>query len=267
MRPMLLLLVLSLLAAPVEAARFRPIAQTQCDEGRFVVEARPYQGNMAGTSRVALRYLYQGVSLAALRYEAYDHELDAYLLADRKRTVEFGLSTDRDDPELKYGYYDNGDTLYLPPERFTEAQFVSLAECLWYARKMLRIELESSKIKGRTAFGLMKTQASSGVNGIARLVYAPFPFLGVFGNRHRLILVERDGSIVIHGKPDPGGQFTRLVLGQVRNERGRMIAAVPEVVVFEGETLVLADELKRAEDLHGQRFGDLYRLELQTARP
>ena len=57
-----------------------------CPGGRFVVEARPWGENAAGSLRVAMAYRWNDRPLAAIRYERHHANLLAWLRRDAART-------------------------------------------------------------------------------------------------------------------------------------------------------------------------------------
>ncbi len=218
------------------AASFQMVVELDCGLGTFVVDARPFAANEAGSSRVDVRYRYRGESLTALRFEDYYRNLDSYLHADKPLTVDFGMQLDRSrDAVLKRGKYEAGDTLYLSQAKFSRAEFDALANCLRLHNKTLRSRFAEVVVRGRSMFGLASTEASLGVQGIARLVHAEAPLMGVYGEGGYLVLVERSGRVVLHTNYTPNNASSSAVVGLVRTEGNKPVIRATKTVNFEGK--------------------------------
>lgn len=195
--PRVLLVLCLALAGTAMAQSFQPVTRLDCPAGEFIVDARPWGANEAGSSQVELRYRYRGVALAAIHYEAYYRNLDPWLRQGNPRIYNLGLNLDTSGASKRSGY-DRGDTLYLPPNTFTQTEVEDLFDCL--ARRhatALRRDFERAQIGGSAFLGLMKTRAGTGRNGVARLVHADAPLTAVYDGGGRLILVERGGRVLV----------------------------------------------------------------------
>lgn len=242
------------------AASFQMVVEFDCGAGAFVVDARPFLENEAGSSRVDIRYRYKGETLAALWFENYYRNLDAYLQVDKPRTVDFGMQTDRSrEAQVKHGFYESGDTLYVPPARFSVAEFDALAKCLRAQSKNLRSRFAETVIRSRTFFGLARTEASLGKQGIARIIYAEAPLLGVYGEGWYLVLVERSGRVLLHTNFTPNNVASSAVVGQVQSERNNPVIRATRTVIFEGKSRDATELLRQPlRDERGRELSQDY---------
>lgn len=180
------------------ANTFQPVTHLACPGGDFIVDARPWGENEAGSSQVELRYRYRGLALAAIHYERYYRNLDPWLRQGSPRIYNLGLNLDTSGGSRRHGY-DQGDTLYLPPSAFTQVEVEDLFDCLAGKHTAtLRRDFERAQIGSSALLGLMKTRAGTGRNGVARLVHADAPLTGIYGSGWLLILVERGGRVLLH---------------------------------------------------------------------
>ncbi|QIL82644.1 hypothetical protein G7047_23945 [Diaphorobacter sp. HDW4A] len=196
------------------ADAFQPVTRIRCPDGEFIVDARPFELNEGGSSRVDIRYQFRGITLDALQYELYYKNLDSYLLRGQPAIYHLGLKLDTSGGSKKYGP-DRGDTLYLQPSRFPAAQAERLATCLTARQTQIRQDMERTKIHGSILLGLMKTRAQLGVTGIARIVAADAPLLGVYGTGGNMILVERNGRVLLHSNSTVNNPAHAVQWGEV----------------------------------------------------
>lgn len=84
------------------ARSFQPVARLSCPNGEFVVDARPFDPNEAGSSAVDIRYRFRDVELAAIDYERYYSNLVSYLQDDKAPAPDprRNLSNGRGPPRL-----------------------------------------------------------------------------------------------------------------------------------------------------------------------
>ena len=188
------LLCLLCSVGPLMAADWQPVAQLACADDALVIDARPYARNAGGGSALELRYRYRGQVLDAVDYERYYLNLDAYRLRDPIHSYHFGLHLDMRGLSVSG---ERGDTLYLPPALADAAQVRGLADCIAGNRTLLRTRLRNTVIVSRSLLGLMRHTASPRLDGIARLIYAESPFLGIYQHTH-LLVVLRDGRVMAH---------------------------------------------------------------------
>ncbi len=219
----------ALMAGSGWASGHREVLRIQCGQGMALAfEARPYDGNMAGSSSVARRYVVHGpgnrVRMAPhLWFERYYANLYHLLPThpDTLRTTRLRIATDG----LAHpgGRFDVADTLYLPPEQFSRIEFETLAACVTGQADSIRQALGEVQIQSRTLLGLMRTHAGFGVNGIARLIHEPVPVAGVYaGSGSQFLLVAHDGTATLrrnytsnNAMPPP------RVVGRVVQGRGK----------------------------------------------
>lgn len=238
------------------------ILELDCAGQPFVVEARPFAENAAGSSQVDVRYRYRGQPLAAIRYEIFYKNLDAYLQRDAARTRAFGLNLDTVGTSRLHGY-DWGDTLYLPPDAFSASDFERLAACLEAERERIRRTFADVSITSRTFLGLMKTRTSMPVTGIARLVHAPAPIAGLYGvGNWYFVLVEAGGRVLVHSNFTANNPPVSTALGEVRRDGRRPTLLAPARYRFHGKEYETRD-LLTLTDRHGRRMGDDYRLQVR----
>ena len=235
------------------------ILELDCAGQPFVVEARPFAENAAGSSQVDVRYRYRGQPLAAIRYEIFYKNLDAYLQRDAERTRTLGLNLDTSGANRRHGH-DWGDTLYLPPDAFSTAEFERLATCLGGERERIRHTFANASITSHTFLGLMKTRASMPVTGIARLVHAPTPIAGLYGiGNWYFVLVDANGQVLVHSDFTANNPPVSTTLGEVRRDGGRPTLLAPAHYRLDGKAYETRD-LLTLTDRHGRRLGDDYRL-------
>ena len=194
---LLTVIVLSLLSNPAFARSFQLILRLACPNGEFVVDARPYDGNEAGGSKVERRYRYRGIELAFINYEAYYHNLNSYLRQDDPTIYDLGLDLDTSGNSKTGGVHQAGDTIYLPPNRFSSAEAEQFATCLAKNQSVIRNAFGNKVVRGRSFLGLMATRATVSLSGIARIVLADTPITDIYGDSLRIIVVERNGRVVL----------------------------------------------------------------------
>lgn len=253
---------LSLTAAHATAASYQPITRLACPGGDFTVDARPWGENEAGSSQVELRYRYRGVALAAIPYERYYRNLDAWLRQRSPRIYNLGLNLDTSGGSRRSGY-DQGDTVYLPPSAFTQAEVEDLFDCLaGQHAAALRRDFEHAQITSSALLGLMKTRTGTGRNGVARLVHADAPITGIYGSGWLLILVERGGRVVLHTNGTANTQAESVVWGQAAADAdGRPLLRALRQVRLAGQVCDTSLFLTEPEKNTGRRLQDDFRVE------
>ncbi len=255
---------LGMLAAallPGVAAAATPVLELDCPGGRLSVEARPWGETTAGSLRVAMAYRWNDHPLAAIRYEHHHANLLPWLQRGAARTREFGLRLPPAERSRMHGD-DAGDTLYLPPADATPAQFAALADCLAAAQPRLREAFARAEVRSRSLLGLMSNRASLPVTGIARLVHAEAPLLGVYGEGARIVVIEADGSLRVLTDYTANNRADAVLLGRLGppGRGGRRSLAAPPRFTLDGvayETRHLLEE----RDFAGRRLGEVITLE------
>ena len=197
------------------AADWHPVAQLACPDGALVIDARPYARNEAGGMALELRYRYRGQALESIRYEAYYRNLDGYRLRDPARSYNLGLDLDTRGLSASSGS-ERGDTLYLPPSRADAAEARRLAECIADHRALLHARLRDTVIVSHSLLGLMRHTASPQLDGIARLIHAESPFLGIYQHTH-LLVVLRDGRVMAHTDSTANNPADTVQIGRVEH--------------------------------------------------
>lgn len=242
------------------AASFQMVVEFDCGAGAFVVDARPFAENEAGSSRVDIRYRYKGETLPALWFENHYRNLDPYLQADKPHTLDLGMQLDRSrEAQVKHGFYESGDTLYLPPSRFSPAEFDALAKCLRAQSKTLRSRFAETLIRSRILLGLTGTETSLGRQGIARIIHAEAPLLGVYGEGWYLVLVERSGRVLLHTRYTPNSVPSSAVVGQLLTEGSKPVIRATRKVNFAGKSRDATEFLRQPlHDGHGRDLGQDY---------
>lgn len=257
------LLVLCLtLPGTAMAQSFQPIARLACPDGEFIADARPFGENAAASSAVELRYRYQGVELAAIHYEGYYQNLNSYLHQGKPPVFNLGLRLDTSGNSKNTGY-EQGDTLYLPPSRFSAHQAERLVGCLVENHTTLRSAFERAEIKSSTLLGLMETRTGTGRNGVARIVHADAPLAGIYGSAWLLIVVERGGHVLLHTNYTAGNTAESAVWGQVIPGTGtKPVLRAQRHLLFQGKEREGAHFLPEA-NARGQRLQDDYEVQWQ----
>lgn len=242
------------------AQSFQTVSSISCPDGNLVVDARPFNQNEAGSSAVDIRYRYKDRELDAIRYELYYKNLETYLRQGGPPIYNFGLNLDTSGASRTHGY-DSGDTLYLPPSAFSRAEVDRLANCIVNQHQTIRRDFERAEISSQAFLGLMKTRASLGVNGIARIVHADAPIAGLYGSHWYIVVVERGGRVLLHTNATANSAPESAMLGQVipRPDGKRVLRAKPGFI-FAGKERVLTD-YQLDSDRHGRRLKDDYLLE------
>lgn len=251
-----------LAGASAKASAFQPVTHLACPGGDFVVDARPWGEDEAGGSQVELRYRYRGVVLAAIHYELFYKNLDPWLRQDSPRIYNLGLNLDTSGDSRRSGH-DQGDTLYLAPSAFTQAEVEGLFDCLGQRHAAaLRRDFERAQITSSTFLGLMKTRTATGRNGVARLVRADAPITGIYGSGWLLILVERGGRVVLHTNGTANNPAESVVWGQAAADTGgrRLLRAQREIRLY-GQIRDAALFLPEREKSSGRQLQDDFRLE------
>ncbi|BEP96953.1 hypothetical protein GmRootA79_53380 (plasmid) [Acidovorax sp. A79] len=243
------------------ASDFQPIARLDCPGGEFIADARPWGENEAGGSRAELRYRYRGVVLAAIRYEAYYKNLEPWLRQGSPRIYNLGLNLDTSGASKTSGY-DQGDTLYLPPSAFSQAEVEGLFDCLHRHQAALRDSFERTEITSSTLLGLMKTRTGTGRNGVARLVHADAPITALYGSGWLLIVVERGGRVLVHANLTANNPTESAVWGEVMPGKPPVLRARRELR-FDGQMHDGALLLNEPETSTGRRLRNDFRVEWQ----
>jgi len=243
------------------ARSFQSVARIGCPGGDFVVDARPWGENEAGSSRVALRYRFRGVELAAIHYEAHFKNLTPWLRRDDPPIFNLGLNLDTSGAS-KTSDYDRGDTLYLPPSQFSRADVESLLDCLGENAEAVRRDFERAEIRSSAFLGLMATRSGTGRNGVARLVHADTPITGIYGSGWLLILFERGGRVLLHTNLTANNAAEFAVWGEVVRASGRRpTLRLERSIRFNGETHDASNFLPETETTTGRRLRDDFNVE------
>lgn len=255
---------LVLMGAHAMAQSFQPVTHLACPGGDFIVDARPWGKNEAGGSRAELRYRYRGVVLAAIHYEAYYKNLDPWLRQASPHIYNLGLNLDTSGASKRSGH-DRGDTLYLPPSAFTQQEVESLSDCLAQRHAAaLRRDFERAQITSGAFLNLMKTRTGTGRNGVARLVHADAPLTAIYGSGWLLILVERDGRVLLHTNMTANNATESAVWGQTASDaNGRQVLRAQRQVRFQGQERDAGSYLPEPEMNTGRRLKDDYVVEWQ----
>ena len=103
------------------------------------------------------------MELKAIHHELYYKNLEPWLRQGDPPIYNLGLNLDTSGGSRTSGY-DQGDTLYLPPSSFTQAETESLFNCLGQQADKLRRDFEGAEIRSRTFFGLMATLTDNGLS-------------------------------------------------------------------------------------------------------
>lgn len=141
-----------------------------------------------------MRYRYRGQVLEAVDYEHYHRNLDGHRLRDPARSYNFGLDLGTRGLSEPSGR-ERGDTLYLPPARADAGEVRRLADCIAGNATLLRTRLQDTVIVSHSLLGLMRHTARPQRDGIARLIHAESPFLGIYQHTH-LLRILRDGRVM-----------------------------------------------------------------------
>jgi len=244
------------------ADTFQPVTHLACPGGDFIVDARPWGENEAGSSQMELRYRYRGMVLAAIHFEAYYRNLDPWLRQGSPRIYNLGLNLDTSGTSKRSGY-DQGDTLYLPPSAFQQAEVEDLFDCLVQRHAaVLRRDFERAQITSGAFLGLMKTRAGTGRSGVARLVHAEAPITGIYGSGWLLILMERGGRALLHTNMTANNPAESVVWGQaIPGLNGQKALHVQREVRLNGKLRDTSLFLPEPEKSTGRRLQDDFRVE------
>ena len=200
---------------PLMAAGWQAVAQLDCPDGALLIEARPYAHNEAGSMALELRYRYRGQALDAVEFERYYLNLDSYRLRDPARSYNFGLDLDMRGLSASSGS-ERGDTLYLPPSHADAAEVRRLADCIADNRAGLSTRLQDTVIVSHGLLGLMRHTARPQRDGIARLIHASSPFLGIYEHMH-LLLILRDGRVMAQTRLTANNPADAVQIGRVEH--------------------------------------------------
>ena len=233
------------------AAQFQSVLTLACAGSEFVIDARPFAENSAATSSLQMRYRYGDKILSAVRFEAFYRNLESLRLAQPPPTREFGLRLALDGASHTGGTVEAGDSLYLAPDIFTRAQFDALGTCIAANSADIRHQLQRAVITSKTLLGLMRTQARTGLDGIARLSYTESPVHDIYSGGWYFLLLRSDGQVWLHSNFTANNRAESVRLGSwspatsdtakiSRNRRGKAVLSVPRSVLFQGEDFGLA---------------------------
>lgn len=263
------LAALSMLLAwsPLMAAGWQPVVQLACPDGALTIDARPYNRNEAGGSMLELRYRYRGQALDAVHFEGYYRNLDGYRLRDPARSYNFGLDLDTTGLST-FGDHERGDTLYLPPSLADAAEVRRLADCIADNRALLHARLRNTVIVSHSLLGLMRNTARPQMDGIARLIHAESPFLGIYQHTH-LLLVLRDGRVMAHTDFTADSPADAVQIGRVEQvSKGRPTLRLKARYRLRGKLEEARYLLRWPHHRSGRALQDDYRIELEPeAKP
>jgi len=246
------------------AGDWQPLVQLACPDGPLLIDARPYNHNTAGGMSLELRYRYRGQALEAIRYERFYANLDRYRLRDPARSYNFGLDLDTQGL-LGSSANEHGDTLYLPPSRADGAEARRLADCIADHRALLHARLHDTVIASRSLLGLMRNTTTPGLDGIARLIHAESPFLGIYQHTH-LLVVLRDGRVMAHTSSTANNPADAVQIGRVEQVgRGRPTLRLQARYRLRGELEEARYLLRWPHHRSGRALQDDYRIELEPA--
>ncbi|HBP1105777.1 hypothetical protein [Pseudomonas aeruginosa] len=245
-----------LLGTPVMAKSFQPVSRLTCPDGDFIVDARPYAENEAGSSAVEMRYRYKGIELATFAYEGLYARFMHYLRQNNPPIYNFGLRLNTSGKNAYGGEYETGPTLYLPPSAFSAAETERLAACIAERHDVIRSDFERAVVISSTFLGLMKTRAHIGFSGIARLVHAEAPIVGSYGGGWFLIMIERGGRVLLQDLSSREPEA--VVWGQVESRPdGARVIRAKQRILFAGKEREGVHYLLET-DHRGRRLKDDY---------
>lgn len=243
------------------ASAFQPVARLSCPGGEFIADARPWGQNEGGSSQREMRYRYRGVVLDAIHYELHYKNLTPWLRQGNPRIYNLGLNLDTSGASRTHGH-DQGDTLYLPPESFTQDQVEALFDCLHQHHAALRHDFETAQITSSAFLGLMTTRTGTQRNGVARLVHAAAPITAIYDGGVLLIVVERGGRVLLHTDFTANNPAESAVWGEVRTDADpRPLLRVLRQVPIYGKRRDGSDFLTAPHLRTGRRLQDDFRIE------
>lgn len=248
--------------APALAANWQSIASVSCDDSAFLIDGRPYARNEAGGSKLELRYRYRGLVLEAINFEDHYRNLDAWRPDGATPVIEYDLRLNLAGLRAPGGTWQRGDTLYVDPDAVGAEEFRALGECLYWHRRYLGNALQSTTISSRGGLlGMGTYRTTPQRDGIARLVHARSPLVGIY--RHTgLLIVERSGQVLLRSNLAANSPAEQVVLGQVIAGRGTPVMRLREGMMFRGEPFSVA-WLRVWRDHRGHRVADDYRIEVE----
>jgi hypothetical protein len=244
------------------AGDWQPLAQLACPDGTLAIDARPHAHNAAGGMALELRYRYRGQALDAIRYEGFHANLDRYRLRDSARSYNFGLDLDTRGLSEPSGS-ERGDTLYLPPSRADAAEARRLADCIADHRALLHARLRDTVVGSHSMLGLMRNTATPGLDGIARLIHAESPFLGLYRHTH-LLVVLRDGRVMAHTDLTADNPADAVQVGRVEQAgKGRPTLRLQARYRLRGRLEESSYLSRWPHHRSGRALQDDYRIELE----
>lgn len=235
------------------------VFKLSCADKTFEILAKAFNPNEAGTSNVERIYRYNSKILPSLCYEKFFWALSDFLALNPASTATFPLRLPPDTQSYPGGYYERGDTVYLPKTDFSEKDFQQLATCLQTNFSTLRTMVERAEVTQKHFFGLWKTKSKFGVNGIARLIYADPPIVRIYSDWGEYLVVTNHLDIY-HGKirPNPKSEHRKLV-GKVQNSSGKM-KILMDLKYLADPANHNVETLKQFPSTSGSLFGDDYDL-------
>ncbi len=234
--------LLFLAAVPAFASSsYQPVLSLDCAGAKFVVDARPFAQNVAGSSNVALRYRYRGRVLGAVNYERYYQNLAALYAPDAAQARVFGLKLALDGGAQFGGATESGDTLYLAPAAFTRAEFNALGACIARLENSIRAAFRSTVIRSKTLLGLMRTESALGLHGIARLIYRDAPIKAVYTGGGYIFVVQSDGQVWLRSNFTANNPAEAVQLGSwTSSGSAKAVLELKRSVQFQGQSFDVA---------------------------
>ena len=151
----------------------------------------------------------------------------------------------------------------MPPSRADAAEARRLADCIADHHELLRARLRDTVIVSHSLLGLMRHTASPQLDGIARLIHAESPFLGIYQHAH-LLLVLRDGRVMAQTDSTANNPADAVQVGRIERA-GRSRPTLRLRAHYR-----LGGDMHEARYLHrwphhrgGRALQDDYRIELE----
>lgn len=245
-------LTVLLLSATAAFAKqdFQAVLTLACADTTFEIDARAFAQNVAGSSKVALRYRYRGQRLKTVNYERYYKNLESLYLPDARHARVFALNLALDGRAHFGGTTETGDSLYLSPAAFTRAEFDAFAACIASEESSIRAAFRRVSIRSSTLLGLMRTESALGLHGIARVIYRESPVEALYAGAGYIFVVQSDGQVWLRSNFTSNNPAESVQLGtwktpasasqQTNTRLAKAVLELQRAVRFQGQLFDVA---------------------------
>lgn len=247
--------VFTFLFPQIALSEFQEVFTLTCADIVLTAEARLFSPNEGGSAKKELRFRVGKTNIHNIRIEEYYKNLDEFLPKDAP-SLDFPLKISTDGLNHYGGEYEYGVTLFIPPSQFSKKEFENIHTCISDNFPYVREVMQNKVLKESYLLGLYSVKTTLGLDGIAKMIYAEFPFMGIYTNgRYALFIINnRDAILKVNNTADDNKY--REHIGYVSNEKLHVQA---QHIMFENSLFDL-NHLLLFRDRSGEKLSERYDL-------